>query len=221
MVTDVDQDSAAYEAGLRPGDVIEEINHKPVQNAEDAVKLTENMKEKKILLKIWSNGGTQRPERKPFPRGGRKQGRLTLERSNAALPRRTMHLAGRAAFFCADDCFEYDTLKQLIYHRSDSDDMRILVVEDDAKIASFVVNGLKQSGFAVDRCADGEEGHLLASTTEYDAAVVDVMLPKLDGLTLVQNAAKGRRPRAGHHPERQGVGGRPHQRACRRAGTIT
>ena len=68
--------------------------------------------------------------------------------------------------------------------------MRILVVEDDAKIASFVVTGLKQSGFAVDRCADGEEGHVFASTTAYDAAVVDVMLPKLDGLSLVQKLRK-------------------------------
>ncbi|HZQ48531.1 MAG TPA: response regulator transcription factor [Verrucomicrobiae bacterium] len=68
--------------------------------------------------------------------------------------------------------------------------MRILVVEDDAKIASFVVNGLKQSGFAVDRCADGEEGHMFASTTAYDAAVIDVMLPKLDGLSLVQKLRK-------------------------------
>ena len=65
--------------------------------------------------------------------------------------------------------------------------MRILVVEDDRKIASFVVNGLKQSGFAVDHCGDGEEGLLLAKTTPYDAAVVDVMLPKLDGLSLVQS----------------------------------
>ncbi len=68
--------------------------------------------------------------------------------------------------------------------------MRILVVEDDAKIASFVVKGLKQSGFAVDRCADGEEGHMLASTTAYDAAIMDVMLPKLDGLTLIQKLRK-------------------------------
>ena len=68
--------------------------------------------------------------------------------------------------------------------------MRILVVEDDAKIASFVVNGLKQSGFAVDRSADGEDGLLLATTTSYDAAVVDVMLPKLDGLSLVQKLRK-------------------------------
>ena len=65
--------------------------------------------------------------------------------------------------------------------------MRILVVEDDAKIASFVVNGLKQSGFAVDRCADGEAGQVLAATTAYDAAIVDIMLPKLDGLSLVQH----------------------------------
>jgi two-component system OmpR family response regulator len=64
--------------------------------------------------------------------------------------------------------------------------MRVLVVEDDAKIASFVVNGLKQSGFAVDRCADGDEAQVVATTTAYDAAVVDIMLPKLDGLNLVR-----------------------------------
>ena len=64
--------------------------------------------------------------------------------------------------------------------------MRVLVVEDDRKIASFVVNGLKQSGFAVDHCPDGEEGLVLARTTPFDAAIVDVMLPKLDGLSLVQ-----------------------------------
>lgn len=64
--------------------------------------------------------------------------------------------------------------------------MRLLVVEDDKKIASFVVNGLKQNGFAVDHYGDGEEGLIMARTVPYDAAVVDIMLPKLDGLTLVQ-----------------------------------
>ncbi|HEX4644287.1 MAG TPA: PDZ domain-containing protein, partial [Verrucomicrobiae bacterium] len=59
VVTNVDQDSAAYEAGLRPGDVIEEINRKPVQGADDAVKLTENARSKKTLLKIWSKGGSR------------------------------------------------------------------------------------------------------------------------------------------------------------------
>jgi two-component system OmpR family response regulator len=64
--------------------------------------------------------------------------------------------------------------------------MRILVVEDDNKIASFLVKWLKQAGYAVDRCADGEEGLVFAESTAYDAAVVDIMLPKLDGLSLVQ-----------------------------------
>jgi two-component system OmpR family response regulator len=63
--------------------------------------------------------------------------------------------------------------------------MRVLVVEDDPKIASFVAKGLKQSGFAVDQAGDGEDALALASATPYDAAVVDVMLPKLDGLGLV------------------------------------
>jgi two-component system OmpR family response regulator len=64
--------------------------------------------------------------------------------------------------------------------------MRILVVEDDNKIASFVVNGLKQNSYAVDHSADGDDALTMASTTTYDAAVVDLMLPKLDGLSLVQ-----------------------------------
>jgi two-component system OmpR family response regulator len=64
--------------------------------------------------------------------------------------------------------------------------MRVLVVEDDKKIASFVVKGLKQSGFAVDHSANGEDGLIMARTVPYDAAIIDIMLPKLDGLSLVQ-----------------------------------
>ena len=72
--------------------------------------------------------------------------------------------------------------------------MRLLVVEDDKKIASFVVNGLKQSGYAVDHSADGESALLLAENTPYDAAIVDLMLPKLDGLSLIQRLrAQGQR----------------------------
>jgi two-component system OmpR family response regulator len=67
-----------------------------------------------------------------------------------------------------------------------NEDMRILVVEDDDKIASFVVKGLKQSGYAVDRCADGERALGLAQSVAYDVAIVDIMLPKLDGLSLIQ-----------------------------------
>jgi len=72
--------------------------------------------------------------------------------------------------------------------------MRVLVVEDDKKIAAFVVKGLKQSGFAADHAADGEEGLLMATSVNYDAAVLDIMLPGLDGLGLVQKIrAKGSR----------------------------
>jgi two-component system OmpR family response regulator len=63
--------------------------------------------------------------------------------------------------------------------------MRILLVEDDVKIAAFVEKGLRAAGYAVDHAADGETGLHLALTEPYDAAIVDVMLPKLDGLTLI------------------------------------
>jgi len=64
--------------------------------------------------------------------------------------------------------------------------MRLLVVEDDEKIASFVVKGLKQNGFAVDHAKDGEEGLDRALAVAYDAAILDLMLPKLDGLSLLR-----------------------------------
>ena len=63
--------------------------------------------------------------------------------------------------------------------------MRVLVVEDDRSIAGFIAGGLRQEGFAVDIAADGVAGLELAQAAPYDAAVVDVMLPRLDGLSLV------------------------------------
>jgi two-component system, OmpR family, response regulator len=64
--------------------------------------------------------------------------------------------------------------------------LRVLLVEDDRKIASFIVKGLKQEGFVVDHATNGEDGLHLALHKPYDAAVVDIMLPKLDGLTLIE-----------------------------------
>jgi two-component system, OmpR family, response regulator len=64
--------------------------------------------------------------------------------------------------------------------------MRVLVVEDDEKIASFLVSGLKQANFAVDRTADGEEALSLLRAITYDALVLDIMLPKLDGLSVLR-----------------------------------
>ncbi|MCR6654981.1 MAG: response regulator transcription factor [Opitutus sp.] len=70
--------------------------------------------------------------------------------------------------------------------------MRVLLVEDDAKIASFVVRGLKEAGFAVDHAAEGDTGLALAQSTTYDAAIVDVMLPGLDGISLVKRLRMAR-----------------------------
>jgi heavy metal response regulator len=65
--------------------------------------------------------------------------------------------------------------------------MRILVVEDDEKIASFIVKGLQQAGMAVDRVSNGQEGLDFATSENYDAAVVDIMLPRLDGLSMIRH----------------------------------
>jgi two-component system, OmpR family, response regulator len=65
--------------------------------------------------------------------------------------------------------------------------MRILLIEDDFKISSFIIKGLKEAGFAVDHAADGEDGLHLAVTESYDALIIDIMLPRLDGLTLIEN----------------------------------
>jgi len=64
--------------------------------------------------------------------------------------------------------------------------MHILVVEDDKKIASFIVKGLKEAGFAVDLADDGIDGLERALKQSYDAAVIDVMLPRLDGLSIIE-----------------------------------
>lgn len=71
--------------------------------------------------------------------------------------------------------------------------MRLLLVEDDAKTAAFVVKGLKQAAFAVDHASDGVEGLHLAQSEPYDVAIVDIMLPKLDGLSLIAELRKNNR----------------------------
>ena len=63
--------------------------------------------------------------------------------------------------------------------------MRALLVEDDETISEFVGRGLREAGFAVDRAADGEAGLDAALRQSYDVAVVDVMLPKRDGLAVI------------------------------------
>jgi two-component system, OmpR family, response regulator len=64
--------------------------------------------------------------------------------------------------------------------------MKILLVEDDRKILSFVKKGLKEQGFVVDSCENGDEGYVLASEQVYDVVVLDIMLPGRDGLSILR-----------------------------------
>ena len=63
--------------------------------------------------------------------------------------------------------------------------MKILLIEDDDRTASFIIKGLKQAGYTVNHASDGEDGLHFAETQEHDLAIVDIMLPKLDGLSLI------------------------------------
>ena len=65
--------------------------------------------------------------------------------------------------------------------------MRILVIEDEKKITDFIKRGLKEEGYAVDVAYDGQEGEFLAKTNEYDLILLDLMLPKVDGLSVCKN----------------------------------
>lgn len=64
--------------------------------------------------------------------------------------------------------------------------MRILIIEDDNKTADFVMQGFQQAGFRTERSADGLNGLLKVKTEPYDVVVVDIMLPKLDGFTVIE-----------------------------------
>src|SRR5881394_1111091 len=64
--------------------------------------------------------------------------------------------------------------------------MRILVVEDDEQTAAYMVKGLTESGYVVDRADNGRDGLFLATSSDFDAVVVDRMLPALDGLSRIE-----------------------------------
>lgn len=66
------------------------------------------------------------------------------------------------------------------------------MVEDDAKLSGFIRNGLEAEGFVVDLCTDGDAGYALATTREYDAMVLDIMLPGRDGLSILRNLREKR-----------------------------
>jgi two-component system OmpR family response regulator len=71
--------------------------------------------------------------------------------------------------------------------QTETPDMRILVIEDDADTAAYMVKGLKESGYVVDHAADGRDGMFHAMSGNYDALIVDRMLPNVDGLSIIQS----------------------------------
>ena len=72
--------------------------------------------------------------------------------------------------------------------------MKVLVIEDDKKIASLIRKGLQAQGFVVDVCLGGDEGYALATSRPYDALVLDVMLPGRDGLSILRNLRERKIP---------------------------
>lgn len=70
--------------------------------------------------------------------------------------------------------------------------MRVLVVEDDESVANFIQKGLQEERYAVDVATDGEQGQLLAQDTAYDAIILDIMLPKMDGLAVCRSLRERR-----------------------------
>lgn len=72
--------------------------------------------------------------------------------------------------------------------------MKVLVIEDEKKIAAFVRKGLEAQGFTVDACHHGDEGFTLATTRPYDALVLDIMLPGRDGLSILRNLRERKIP---------------------------
>jgi len=65
--------------------------------------------------------------------------------------------------------------------------MKILIIEDDQIIADFIIKGMKEAGFSIEHASDGESGLALAVSGNFDLAIIDVMLPRLDGLSVIAN----------------------------------
>ena len=71
--------------------------------------------------------------------------------------------------------------------------MRLLLVEDDPNLQKQIKNALDESGYTVDATSDGEEGHFLGDTEPYDAVILDLGLPKIDGLTVLEKWRKSKK----------------------------
>ncbi len=90
--------------------------------------------------------------------------------------------------------------------------MRLLVIEDDPDLNRQLATALTDAGYVVDRAFDGEEGHYLGESEPYDAVILDIGLPKMDGISVLEAWRRARPRHAGADPhrarplERQGAG---------------
>ena len=82
------------------------------------------------------------------------------------------------------------------------DSMRILVIEDDRDAASWLIKGLTESGHVTDHAANGEDGLAMASENLHDILIVDRMLPKMDGLSIIRTLRSQGRHHSGSHSQR-------------------
>ncbi len=85
--------------------------------------------------------------------------------------------------------------------------MRILVIEDDRKVASFIQAGLEQEGYSVDVLHDGADAGEQANAIDYDAVVLDLMLPGRSGFQVLRDIRARKAVAAGAHPDREGLAG--------------
>lgn len=88
------------------------------------------------------------------------------------------------AFFLRAAHFLFESPPDQIIIPPHGDRVRILIVEDEKKVAEFIRHGLREEGYAADVANDGEQGYFMATDNEYDLILLDVMLPRMDGVSL-------------------------------------
>ena len=87
--------------------------------------------------------------------------------------------------------------------------MRILIAEDERSLNEIIAKKLTSDGYSVDACFDGEEAISVLSYTDYDAVILDIMMPKVDGYAVLRSLREAGKDDAGSLPHREGCRVRP------------
>ncbi len=110
---------------------------------------------------------------------------LSHQHTNVTNERMPIGILSRVAAPCSDTHSSWIHLPP--YTRREEAGVRILIVDDDVRLCSIIERGLTEEGYAVDVAHDGEEGQYYAEISDYDLVVLDIMMPKIDGLTVCRN----------------------------------